>query len=246
VTSAIICKKLRFHYPKDERNALADIDWQVPVGARVLLCGPNGAGKTTLLRVLAGLHMVDPAQARVLGRSAFHDTSLSQDLQYLGGVFPFTEDVIVQQLIDGVRGADPKRVDRLIDVLGVDPNWHMHRVSDGQRRRVQLLLGLSRRRQLLLLDEVSTDLDLLARARLLDFLREESVGGRTTIVYASHVLERLENWVTHLAYVSKGVMVRMDDINRVTELAELRSRGVDSPLCELVLGWLVNETNLIP
>ncbi len=240
--TAVECRNLTFRYGKGVTDVLHDINWCIPTGARVLFCGPNGAGKTTLLRVLAGLHLVPAEAAQVLGRAAFHDTSLSADLQYLGGVFPFTEDVEVRQLIAGIRGEDPPRCDRLIEVLGVDPNWHMHRVSDGQRRRVQLLLGLVRPRKLLLLDEISTDLDLLARARLLEFLLEESVVSKTTIVYASHVLERLEGWATHIAYVRAGRLEQMQEISAYPELAELRSRGVDSPLCEMVLGWLIRDS----
>ena len=51
-------------------------------------------------------------------------------------------DFPARRMIDGVQGVDPARKARLIKVLDVDPEWRMHRVSDGQRRRVQLMLGL--------------------------------------------------------------------------------------------------------
>jgi CCR4-NOT complex subunit CAF16 len=205
------------------------------------MVGPNGAGKTTLLRVIAGKHMVDPEQVRVLGAPAFHDTSLSNRVQYLGGGFPFEVDVEVAALIGGVRNADAGRRRRLVELLGVDPSWHMHRVSDGQRRRVQLLLGLILPSELLLLDEVTTDLDLLARSRLLAFLREESEQRGTSIVYASHVLDRLETWATHLLYLRSGRVEVMSPLSEVAELTERQRCGVVAPLVDLIERWLQRD-----
>ena len=57
-----------------------------------------------------------------------------------------------------------ERRDELVDILDIDMSWHMHAVSDGERRRVQLAMGLLRPWNLLLLDEITVDLDLLAEA----------------------------------------------------------------------------------
>jgi CCR4-NOT complex subunit CAF16 len=123
----------------------------------------------------------------------------------------------------------------LIDVLGVDVGWHMHAVSDGQRRRVQLLLGLLRPREVLLLDEITTDLDLLARQDLLAFLREETSGKRTTILYATHIFDTLDRWATDIVYLAAGKVV----VNTpVAELAEL----ADAPLVTIVERWLRRDT----
>src|SRR5205809_1124534 len=69
--------------------------------------------------------------------------------------------------------AEAARRERLLQVLDVDRAWRMCRVSDGQRRRVQLLLGLLWPCEVLLLDEVTTDLDVIARGDLLAFLRAQ-------------------------------------------------------------------------
>ncbi|HZJ72767.1 MAG TPA: AAA family ATPase, partial [Planctomycetota bacterium] len=127
---------------------------------------------------------------------------------------------------------------RLVGLLGVDLDWHMHRVSDGQRRRVQLLLGLMRVRELLLLDEVTTDLDLLARQDLLDFLREESDGRGVTVLYATHILDRLETWATHVCMISAGRVERMVPLEHMQELRDARASGASSPLYQAVHRWL--------
>lgn len=67
-----------------------------------------------------------------------------------------------------------ERRDKLVKLLGVNPEWRMHKVSDGQRRRVQLFLNLLKPFKLLLLDEVTSDLDVVTRSDFLGFLKEVS------------------------------------------------------------------------
>jgi len=213
------------------RPVLDGVDLTVGRGHRVLLVGANGAGKTTLLRVIAGKHLVDPACVRVLGRPAFHDPDLSTRIEILGGRFPFDVDLRVDEILAHQLAVDPARRDRLIEVLGVDLAWHMHEVSDGQRRRVQLLLGLLRTREVLLLDEITTDLDLIARMDLLAFLRQESEQGGTTIMYATHIFDALDEWATDLVYMVAGKIALASPIGEVAELA-------GAPLVRVVERWL--------
>jgi CCR4-NOT complex subunit CAF16 len=205
--NAIEVRGLTFRYPRSNAPVFADLSLAVPRAARCLLLGANGVGKSTLLRLVAGRHMIAPEIISVLGRPAFHDTSLSSDLAFLGGPFPFSADITVAEILRARPDVEPSRRARVLDILEVDPAWRMHQVSDGQRRRVQLLLDLERRLQVILLDEVTAELDVLSRADLLRFLREESEGAEgtgATIVYASHVLEGLAGWATHLAFLSPG------------------------------------------
>jgi len=146
--------------------------------------GPNGAGKTTLLKVLGGKHMIPEGAVKVLGRPPFHDMDLTtsgalsyvggnweRDIAFAGYSIPLAGDFPASQMIDSVPGVDPKRKERIIKVMGVNPKWRMHRVSDGQRRRVQICVGLLREFKVLLLDEITVDLDVVGRASLMRFLR---------------------------------------------------------------------------
>ena len=86
-------------------------------------------------------------------------------------------------MLNSIPGIDPARRDRLIEVLDVNPDWRMHTVSDGQRRRVQICLGLLKPFKVLLLDEITVDLDVLGRADLMTFLKEECETRGATIIY---------------------------------------------------------------
>jgi len=227
---------LHFAYRSSKREVLAGVDLRVEAGKRVLVIGANGAGKTTLLRILAGKHLVDDS-VRVLGRSAFHDPDLSTRVELLGGRFPFDVDLRVEEILAHQRDVDPARRDHLIELLGVDLDWHMHAISDGQRRRVQLLLGLLRPRELLLLDEITTDLDLIARQDLLTFLRQETDVRKTTILYATHIFDTLDTWATDLIYLVAGRVILASPLAEIAELNELRKKHT-SPLVHLVESWL--------
>ncbi|EFN52379.1 hypothetical protein CHLNCDRAFT_26750, partial [Chlorella variabilis] len=238
-----------------------DMSIQLPRGATCLLIGPNGAGKTTLpqapaatpshlscpLQVLGGKHMVPEGAVRVLGDPPFHATHLTSSgaLSYVGGnwerdiafagyAIPLAGDIPASQMLNSLPGIDPARRDKLIDVLDIDPNWRMHLVSDGQRRRVQIAMGLLKPFRVLLLDEITVDLDVLGRADLMAFLREECRQRGATIVYATHIFDGLESWPSHLMYVAGGQLRVFEQAANIPEL----QRG---QLLALVERWLREE-----
>jgi CCR4-NOT complex subunit CAF16 len=224
VAPAIDIRGLTFSYPGSTEPVLRDLNLSLTAGARCLLLGANGVGKSTLLRLIAGRHLIAPETIHVLGRPAFQDTSLAGEVAFLGGPFPFSADISVAEILSSRQGIDPGRRVRVMDVLEVDPGWRMHRVSDGQRRRVQILLDLERTLSVILLDEVTADLDLLSRAELLRFLRSESEERSVTVLYATHVLDGLADWATHLAFLSPRRLRFFDRIDANAPLRELGER----------------------
>eukprot|EP00287_Rhodomonas_sp_CCMP768_P032103 CAMPEP_0202854164 /NCGR_PEP_ID=MMETSP1389-20130828/90860_1 /ASSEMBLY_ACC=CAM_ASM_000865 /TAXON_ID=302021 /ORGANISM="Rhodomonas sp., Strain CCMP768" /LENGTH=577 /DNA_ID=CAMNT_0049532745 /DNA_START=76 /DNA_END=1810 /DNA_ORIENTATION=+ len=222
---------------------LNKVSLRVPAGTRTLLIGANGAGKSSMLRVIAGRHFHSPSKVRVLGRPAFHDTSLSRDVAHLGERWGYENfgDVSVKELVASVEDADPQRVEELMEVLEVEWEWKIYRLSDGQRRRVQLLLGLARRNRVLLLDEVTTDLDLVARQNLLQFLKDESDLRGVTIIYATHIFDGLDKWATDLVYITQGTVTVNNKLSELEELNALKAKNTPAPLFRLVEGWLRKE-----
>ncbi|KAK1419709.1 hypothetical protein QVD17_28986 [Tagetes erecta] len=242
----VVINKLKFTYPGIDGHPppgsvplIQDLSLTLNSGDRCLLVGSNGAGKTTILKILGGKHMVDPDMVRVLGRSAFHDTSLTSSghLAYLGGEWrrevafagfdvAIQMDISAEKMIFGVSGVDPQRRAELIKVLDIDLSWRMHKVSDGQRRRVQICMGLLKEFKVLLLDEITVDLDVLARADLLTFLKKECDQRGATIIYATHIFDGLENWPSHIVYVAHGKLqlaLTMEEVKKTTNLSLMRT-----------------------
>ena len=227
--NAIEVRELTFSYPGAKAPVLSRLSFSVEEGARCLLLGANGVGKSTLLRLIAGRYMIDRDVVRVLGRPAFEDTTLASEVAFLGGPFPFSADISVAEILASRPNVDPGRRRRVLEILDVDPKWRMHRVSDGQRRRVQILLDLERTLRVVLLDEVTAELDVLARADLLAFLRQESATAGLTVIYASHVLDGLEAFATHLAFLSPGRLRCLAPLGQVPALKGTSLAG----LCEI-------------
>ena len=246
-------KNLAYVFP-DQTVGIHPTTFTLPTGSRTLLIGPNGAGKSTILKVLAGKTLAKAGAVFIGGKDPFRDGDLS--ITYLGTEWAgnpiVRHDIPVVLLLSSIGGDTfPERRDLLVDILDIDLRWHMHAVSDGERRRVQLAMGLMRPWTTLLLDEVTVDLDVLVRARLLDFLRKETETRPCTIVYATHIFDGLSDWPTHLAHMHLGKVSdvhshNLDEVESHSEsLAPSSTESVTGKrvrrngyLLELALEWL--------
>ncbi|KAL6767940.1 hypothetical protein ACKKBF_B37185 [Auxenochlorella protothecoides x Auxenochlorella symbiontica] len=239
---AVELRDLTFTYPTidgqprpGDQPIVRQLSLQLPRGSCTLLLGANGAGKTTLLRVLAGKHMVDRAALQVMGEPPFHATHLttSNRLSYIGGNWdqdvafagysqPLRADISAGAMLENVRGVGAARRAMLLEVMDINPAWRMHLVSDGQRRRVQIAMGLLHPFEVLLLDEVTVDLDVLARSSLMAFLRRECRERQATVVYATHIFDGLDNWPTHILFLSQGQAKVFEQVENIAELKSSR------------------------
>mmetsp|Transcript_30542 Transcript_30542/g.97461 ORF Transcript_30542/g.97461 Transcript_30542/m.97461 type:complete len:192 (-) Transcript_30542:147-722(-) len=136
----------------------------------------------------------------------------------------------------------PERRDELYDMLGINPAWRMHALSDGQRRRVQLMLGLVRPFKVLLMDEVTVSLDVVVRQDLLLWLKKECEERGCCVIYATHIFDGLDDWPTHLHYLTNGgVTGWQGPIGELGLYQELRAAGEPSPLLKISVKWLRDE-----
>lgn len=232
---------LTYTFP-DYSTGITDITLSLPVASRTLLIGANGAGKTTLLRLLAGKRLAPENTIYVGGVDPFKEGL--EGVTYLGLEWVLNPivrtDISVTELLRSVGGdAYPDRRDELVGVLDIDTTWRMHAVSDGERRRVQLAMGLIRPWTVLLLDEITVDLDVLSRANFLGWLREETESRDCTIVYATHILDNLAGWPTHLVHMHLGTIREWDRTENFLEGVDVKSGN--STLGQLVLGWLKKD-----
>ena len=149
-------------------------------------------------------------------------------------------DIDVPTLLASVGGDYyTERRDELVQILDIDLAWRMHAVSDGERRRVQLAMGLLRPWRVLLLDEITVDLDLLSRSNFLGFLKRETESRACTIVYATHILDNLADWPTHLVHMHIGKVKEWGAVEKFN-IGGMKKSG-NSQLGELVLEWLKDD-----
>lgn len=198
----------------NNKVGLADINLELPWGSRTLLVGSNGAGKSTLLKLLAGKTLSTVGKISIGGHDPFRGGSDASSITtYLGTEWASNpivrRDIPITILIDSIGGTVYKeRRDELIELLDIDLTWRMHSVSDGERRRVQLAMGLLKPWKVLLLDEVTVDLDVLVRQRLLSFLKRETETRECSIIYATHIFDGLGKWPTNVVHIQSGKLLK--------------------------------------
>lgn len=242
-------KNLTYTFPRSSQPGLSNISLSLPVGSRTLLVGANGAGKTTLLRLLSGKRLAPSGTISVGGLDPFKE-NLS-GITYLGTEWVLNPvvrtDIDVPTLLSSIGGdAYPDRRDELVKTLDIDLRWRMHAVSDGERRRVQLAMGLLRPWNILLLDEITVDLDLLSRKNFLDWLRRETERRSCTVVYATHILDNLVGWPTYVVHMHLGTVKEFGEMKKyLVEAKKVKDATDDetgnSLLSELVLRWLKED-----
>ncbi|KAL2037004.1 hypothetical protein N7G274_010289 [Stereocaulon virgatum] len=238
---SIEVQSLSYAFP-DGSSGLQNIILSLPPGSRTLLIGANGAGKTTLLRLLSGKRLAPTKTISIAGIDPF--TSGLEGVTYLGLEWVLNPivrtDIDVPTLLSSVGGDYyTERRDELVQILDIDTTWRMHAVSDGERRRVQLAMGLIRPWRILLLDEITVDLDLLSRSNFLAFLKRETEIRACTIVYATHILDNLAEWPSHLVHMHMGRVKEWGDVGKF-DVGGVRKSG-NSQLGELVLEWLKDD-----
>lgn len=254
---AVSTSDLCYRYP-DSSRGLNDLNLEVLCGQKFLIVGPNGAGKSTLLKVLAGQKLIKSGSIKIYGINPFDlRQKYTQKVIYLGTEWANNEiikrDINVLTLVQSIGGDNfPERRDQLIKLLDIDTRWRMNRCSDGQRRRVQLLMGLVNPWDLLLLDEVTIDLDVLVRQRLLSFLDAECSQRNATVIYATHIFDGMGHWpdkVLHLVDGSIDETFLQEDISydNGSEVVRHGQGKVTLPktdsLHPLAINWLLNDPN---
>ncbi|MEU1687799.1 ABC transporter ATP-binding protein [Micromonospora sp. NPDC005707] len=190
------------------RWALRDCTLTVPEGAIVGLVGPNGAGKTTLLQLIVGLLSPTAGAVRVLdgtpdaavrsGRVGF----VAQDAPTYAGL------TVAEHLSLGA-GLNPHRWDAAaakerMERLTLSPQQKAGRLSGGQRAQLALTLALSKRPDLLVLDEPVASLDPLARRAFLDETVTAAAATGTAVVLSTHLVADLAHTCTHVVLVAGG------------------------------------------
>ncbi|GMF37758.1 unnamed protein product [Phytophthora fragariaefolia] len=231
---------------EEDDRVLRHVNLTLQPGQRVLVVGGNGAGKSTLLSILAGKHLTADDTALIFGRDSFRDTTLNalrtfvsadwgqRAVAFASHAMAYSADMAVEEMMVKLQSEHPERRAMLLKVLRIDPKWRLHRLSDGQRRRVQLFLALLRPSQLIVLDEVLGMLDIISRENVLAFLKQETETRNATVLLATHIFDGTDVWASHVLYVRRGTIGYYGPIDQCTN-------GHKLPMYKTVENWLRGE-----
>jgi ABC-2 type transport system ATP-binding protein len=209
--SAIVVADLRKSYGAVQ--AVRGVSFTVSRGEIFALLGPNGAGKTTTLEILEGFRTRDAGRVEVLGRDPGDRSSGRALRERIGLVL---QDVAVEPYLTVretvARNAGyypaPRDVDQVIDLVGLagQRRQKVRSLSGGQKRRLDLALGLIGGPDLLFLDEPTTGFDPSARRDAWQIVRNLR-GSGTTIVLTTHYMEEAQALADRVALISGGQIV---------------------------------------
>ncbi len=211
-------------------HAVSDLTMDVAPGTLTAFLGPNGAGKSTSLRMLTTLLRPTGGTATVCGFDvARQPAEVRARIGYIGqkngaGQYQRVRDELLSQgaLYGLGRAETRRRADELVEALGLGDlvRRPTMKLSGGQRRRVDIALGLIPGPQLLFLDEPTTGLDPQSRANLWEHIL--GLRGRygTTLFLTTHYLDEADQFAERVMVVDRGRIIADDTASRLkTELA---------------------------
>lgn len=204
-------------------EAVRGVDFDIRRGETFALLGPNGAGKSTIIEILEGYRDRSAGEVRVLGTDPRH-ASLDGKAR-LGIVLQSTGEsgsaTVREQLRHFARFyPHPRDVDEVIAAVGLEEKagTRISRLSGGQKRRVDVALGIIGRPELLFLDEPTTGFDPEARRHfwhLIRTLRDEG----TTILLTTHYLDEAQQLSDRGGIIAQGELVALGAIDELGGVA---------------------------
>lgn len=223
-----------------ENNLLSRVNFNVKKGEHWLLYGMNGCGKTTLLSIIAGYRRQTEGRLKVFGEEFSNDNILAtrKRIGWVSSSF-FDDRYKREQVLDivlagktGTYGlgleltsADYRRANRLLKELGLEDKspYSYCQLSKGQRQNVLIARAFMNKPEILLLDEPCSGLDVLARVRFIDMLKNIMDHTDITVIFVAHELNQLKDLFSHTLLLRNGYVFAQGQTEEMFQEAKLSS-----------------------
>lgn len=190
---------------------LDDVSFRLEAGRITGFIGRNGAGKTTTIKSM--LNLIHPTSGEIIyfGKPfAGNESEIKQRIGYSTGIVNWYPRKKIRTLVDIARGFysnwDESAYRKYQTMFGIDEEKTPLQLSEGMKVKVNLLLALSHRAEILILDEPTSGLDPFSRGELLELFRELKSSG-TAIFFSTHIISDIEKCADDIVYISGGRII---------------------------------------
>ncbi len=223
------CKNLSKSYGK--RQILSNINLQIDGGHIVGLLGPNGSGKTTLIKLITGLLTPNSGEIYVneapIGIQSKKVISYLPDHSYLNDWMRVRD--IIDYFDDFYEDFESIRAYDMLAKLKINPTDKLKTMSKGTKEKVQLILVMSRRADLYILDEPIAGVDPAARDYILETILS-NYDENASILISTHLISDVENILDEVIFLQNGV-IRMQA--SVDDIREKEQKSIDAMFREV-------------
>ncbi len=196
--------------------ALNDLNFELESGHITGLLGPNGSGKTTLIKIICGLLQPTGGSVTVKGNPVGVESkkviSYLPDTTYLGKTASVKETI--DYFTDFYEDFEAERAYGMLEKLGIDPKLRLRTLSKGTKEKVQLILVMSRRADLYILDEPIAGVDPAARDYILNTIIT-NYDEKASILISTHLISDVENILDEVVFLKQGEIVRFCNVDEI-------------------------------
>lgn len=208
-----------------KNSILKDINLEIPNGKIIGLLGPNGSGKTTLIKIINGLLETNSGTVLVngekIGINSKKVISYLPERPYVN--FNMSVKELINYFSDFYGNFDSEVAYKLLEKLNLNPNDKLNTMSKGMKEKVQLILVMSRKADLYILDEPIGGVDPATRDYILDTILTNFNDGASVII-STHLINDIEKILDEVIFIKDGSIYLTGDAD---ELRTSRGMSID-------------------
>ena len=199
-----------------DKKILKDVNLTIPRGKIIGLLGKNGTGKSTLIKLINDL--LTPTTGKILVNGKEIGIESKKIISYLPERTYLDKSMTVEKVVeyfeDFYDNFDSKKARKLLEDLGLDINQKLSKMSKGMQEKVQLVLVMSRKADLYILDEPLGGVDLATRDYILDTILTNFNEGASVII-STHLISDVERILDEVIFIDKGKIVLQSDSDQL-------------------------------
>ena len=212
----LICKNVNKNY--GNKKVLKNINFSIPRGKIIGLLGKNGTGKTTLIKLINDLLTLDSGEILIDGKKVGVESK--KIISYLPERTYLDKSMTVNEVIDMFSefydNFDAKKARKLLKDLKLDVNSKLSKMSKGMQEKVQLVLVMSRKALLYILDEPLGGVDPATRDYILDTILTNFNEG-ASIIISTHLIADIERILDEVIFIDNGKIELIENADKLRE-----------------------------